>query len=268
MLGSKHSTKHSQTRFNLLLLEDGEFFLEVCIFCFLHRPKLNNCIPFRTTAYFDTLSPDATRTGRRRCGAFEVTSEFTVLYDRKQQGRLKVCTRGFFFEPHDSLSPIIRLPFRSMPELPQAHIFDLVSESTTISTFFTVKTSVIIEMKERGVNHPYIVRETDVNAHGLESTGPNAVPSFYMFALVHSRIDDFIHLIQPIWKVAQDATILNKFDEETKISSLLSSRVTDIFDASLLVDFRERPLLTKGKIVNRIVPLLKYPGCLMLTNQR
>ncbi|TMW62581.1 hypothetical protein Poli38472_005199 [Pythium oligandrum] len=68
------------TRFNLLLLEDGEYFLE----------------DYSAFRYLEPLSST----------------------HRKVQGRLKVCTRGLFFVPNDIILPITRFPFRWMPERP------------------------------------------------------------------------------------------------------------------------------------------------------
>ncbi|TMW62542.1 hypothetical protein Poli38472_005160 [Pythium oligandrum] len=226
MLTDRATSKSAQTRFNLLLLEDGEFFLD----------------DFSVHRFLDPV-PDA---------------------HRKAQGRLKVATRGFFFEPQDINQPILRFPFREMSHLPAAEFINTANgalgESTGLYLTFEIKS--VTEMKERGVDHPYVQKETtlanaDAPAH-----------SKYVFALLHSRIEDFLRSIQPIWELAHRKNVLNKVEEEMLLEPILTPRRTDQFDSSLLVDFRERPLLPKGKIVDRIVPLLKYPGCLMLTNQR
>lgn len=215
-----------QTRFNLLLLEDGEFFLD----------------DFSVHRFLDA-TPNA---------------------QRKTQGRLKMCTRGFFFEPQDINAPILRFPFREMPQAPVAELFTL-SDSGGRSdggVYLTFQTRVVVEMKERGVDHPYVQKETDL------ASANAAVPAKYIFSLLHSKIEDFLRNIQPIYEIAHRKSVLNKVDEEALLEPVLKLRLTDTFDSSLLVDFRERPLLAKGKRVDRIVPLLKHPGCLMLTNQR
>lgn len=38
----------------------------------------------------------------------------TAHHRPKQQGRLKLCSRGLLFEPADRLSPLVRYPFRHM----------------------------------------------------------------------------------------------------------------------------------------------------------
>ncbi|CAH0481759.1 unnamed protein product [Peronospora belbahrii] len=220
MFASKLGYKGAQTRFNLLLLEDGEFFLDdFSVYRFL-EPK-----------------PDS---------------------HRKVQGRLKMCTRGFFFEPQDTNLPILRFFFRDMKELPVAELHES-PEAADCAIFLAFSVSSVVEMKERGVDHPYVQKDTG------SSTG---VPEKYTFSLVHSKIEEFLKNVQPIWELAHKDGVMNKVDEEMLLEPVLEPRQTDQFDSSLLVDFRERPLQTKGKLVDRIVPLLKYPGCLMLTNQR
>ncbi|KAG7396508.1 hypothetical protein PHYBOEH_002161 [Phytophthora boehmeriae] len=227
MLGSKVGFKSAQTRFNLLLLEDGEFFLD----------------DFSVHRYLEPI-PDT---------------------HRKVQGRLKVCTRGFFFEPQDGNLPILRFFFRDMKDMPVAELHDH-PEAGDCAIFLAFKVSSVVEMKERGVDHPYVQKETSKLPEKKLSGA--AVPEKFIFALLHSKIEEFLKNVRPIWELAHQKSVMNKVDEEALLEPVLSPRLTDQFDSSLLVDFRERPLMTKGKLVDRIVPLLKYPGCLMLTNQR
>ncbi|TYZ58484.1 hypothetical protein PybrP1_004189 [[Pythium] brassicae (nom. inval.)] len=219
MLSRKAGFKSAQTRFSLLLLEDGEFFLD----------------DFSVFRYLDSVPTP----------------------HRKAQGRLKVCTRGFFFEPQDLNLPILRFPFRDMAEPPAAELFDQPPGDCGLFLSFRAKT--VVEMKERGVDHPYVAKDTSCTGNGAAT---------FVFALLHSRIEDFLRSVEPIWALAHRKSVLNRVDEEALLAPVLRPRLTDQFDASLLVDFRERPLLAKGRLVDRIVPLLKYPGCLMLTNQR
>ncbi|RLN72548.1 hypothetical protein BBJ28_00019162 [Nothophytophthora sp. Chile5] len=188
-----------------------------------------------------------------------------VLGSSKVQGRLKVCTRGFFFEPQDNNLPILRFFFRDMAEMPVAELHDH-PEAADCAIFLAFSVSSVVEMKERGVDHPYMQKETSGMSGGSSNGG--VVPTKYTFALLHSKIEEFLTNVRPIWELAHKEDVLNKVDEEILLDPVLRPRQTDQFDSSLLVDFRERPLLTKGKLVDRIVPLLKYPGCLMLTNQR
>lgn len=184
------------------------------------------------------------------------------------QGRLKVCTRGFFFEPQDFTLPILRFFFRDMAQMPIAELYDQ-DNGMEVGLFLSFETTLVTEMKERGVDHPYVSKETttvDEEEGGMASSA--RVPGKYVFSLLHSKIEEFLASVLPIWELAHQKNVLNKVDEEFLLAPVLRPRLTSQFDSSLLVDFRERPLLTTGKLVDRIVPLLKYPGCLMLTNQR
>lgn len=200
----------------------------------------------------------------------------TFKFDSKVQGRLKVCTRGFFFEPQDFTLPILRFFFRDMAQMPIAELYDQAN-GADCALFLSFETTQVTELKERGVDHPYVTKETaaaaeeepeDAAAAVSAVSNSNAVPNKYVFALLHSKIEEFLRSVVPIWELAHQKNVLNKVDEEVLLAPVLRPRLTDQFDSSLLVDFRERPLLTAGKLVDRIVPLLKYPGCLMLTNQR
>uniref|UniRef100_K3WMD0 BEACH domain-containing protein n=1 Tax=Globisporangium ultimum (strain ATCC 200006 / CBS 805.95 / DAOM BR144) TaxID=431595 RepID=K3WMD0_GLOUD len=201
------------TRFNLLLLEDGEYFLD---------------------------------------------------------GRLKVCTRGLFFVPHDIVLPILRFPFRAMTAEPFTECFvdpfaEQISDSyinaSKESMYVTFQTTQVVEMRERGIDHPYVYKDTSDPASNS--------PSKFMFTLLYSKLDTFLSSIHVIYEVAKlPRRSMNKVDEENLLATVLAPRLTENFDTSLLVDFRERLLLPKAECVDRIEPLLKFPGCIMLTNSR
>ncbi|RHZ33993.1 hypothetical protein DYB37_003517 [Aphanomyces astaci] len=159
------------------------------------------------------------------------------------------------FEPQDVMQPILKFPFRDMDESPCAEIFD--EESNEL--YLSFDCNAVVEMKERNVDHPYTHRVL---------ANSSVYSTKVIFSLVHSKIHDFLQAIAPLWSLSHKKSVLNKIDEERFLAPVLEPRHTDVFDASLLVDFRERPLYTKCKLVDRIVPLLKFPGAMMLTNLR
>jgi factor associated with neutral sphingomyelinase activation len=76
----------TKSRFNLLLLEEGEFYLEdYSIFQYPH--------------------PTSSGKGFEECKALKV------------QGRLKLCTRSLMFEPADTRLPIECFPFKAMAKI-------------------------------------------------------------------------------------------------------------------------------------------------------
>ncbi|KAG3026053.1 hypothetical protein PC121_g4789 [Phytophthora cactorum] len=246
----RRSNKNAQTaRFSLLLLEDGEFFLDDHSAC-------------------RYLEPNA----------------FT---HRKVSGRIKVCTRGLFFVPHDLLLPILRFPFRCMTAEPVAECFlqpSTIPEEPGTETeetsliYLTFQTKQVIEMRERGIDHPYIYKDTtenmevastsDIRSNSSSSLNGD-MPAKYIFTLQHVTYEAFLASIHVIFEVSNlPRRMITKTEEETLLAPVLAPRMTDKFDPSLLIDFREKLLMETGCVANRIEPLLTFPGCLMLTTLR
>lgn len=140
-------------------------------------------------------------------------------------------------------------------------VTDSFINASVESMYLTFQTKTVVEMKERGIDHPYVYKDT--------SDPSSNTPSKYIFTLLYSKLDAFLASIHVIYEVAKlPRRSMNKVDEENLLATVLAPRLTESFDTSLLVDFRERLLLPKAECVDRIEPLLKYPGCLMLTNLR
>ncbi|CEG40322.1 Lysosomal trafficking regulator LYST and related BEACH and WD40 repeat proteins [Plasmopara halstedii] len=237
------------TRFSLLLLEDGEVFLDDHSACRYLEPH--------------------------------------TFTHRKVFGRIKVCTRGLFFVPLDLQLPILRFPYRCMSAEPVAEcflqaplIFERIDESNDRSlVYVTFQTKQVIEMRERGTDHPYRYRDT---TEGLDSTSSSDSlsnssssslngdrPAKYIFTLQHVAYEAFLASIHVLFEVSNlPRQMLIHSEEATLLAPILAPRMTDKFDSSLIIDYREKLLMTNGCVVDRIEPLLKFPGCLMLTNLR
>uniref|UniRef100_H3G607 BEACH domain-containing protein n=1 Tax=Phytophthora ramorum TaxID=164328 RepID=H3G607_PHYRM len=217
----RRSNKNAQTtRFSLLLLEDGELFLDDHSAC-------------------RYLEPNA-------------------LTHRKAPGRVKVCTRGLFFVPQDLQLPILRFPFRCMTSEPVAECFvQPANETVDVPiVYLTFQTKQVVEMRERGIDHPYVYKDTTDSVE-------------FIFTLQHTTLEAFLASIHVIYEVSNlPRQMLTKAEEETLLAPVLAPRLTDTFDPSLLIDFRERLQMEKGCVTDRIEPLLKFPGCLMLTTLR
>ncbi|KAG7376855.1 hypothetical protein PHYPSEUDO_012655 [Phytophthora pseudosyringae] len=246
------SNKNAQTtRFTLLLLEDGELFLDDHSAC-------------------RYLEPNA-------------------LTHRKVSGRLKVCTRGLFFVPQDLQLPILRFPFRCMTAEPVAECFFQPpgsSETTSNNAadgsmvYMTFQTKQVVEMRERGIDHPYVYKDTteggvegatssDTRSSSSSSSLNGELPAKCIFTLQHVTYEAFLASIHVIYEVSNlPCRMVTKAEEETLLAPVLAPRMTDTFDPSLLVDFREKLLMETGCVADRIEPLLKFPGCLMLTTLR
>ncbi|GMF18298.1 unnamed protein product [Phytophthora lilii] len=206
---------------------------------------------------------------------------------RKVAGRIKVCTRGLFFVPQDLQLPILRFPFRCMTAEPVAECFIQPPSSSegpgnepakTPIVYLTFQTKQVVEMRERGIDHPYIYKDTTDGAEigntsdsksSSSSSLNGEMPAKYIFTLQHVTLEAFLASIHVIYEVSNlPRRMMTKAEEEILLAPVLAPRMTDTFDPSLLIDFRERLLVETGCVVDRIEPLLKFPGCLMLTTLR
>ncbi|KUF87459.1 FAN protein [Phytophthora nicotianae] len=159
----------------------------------------------------------------------------------------------------------------SIPEAPGTE-----TEETPL-LYLTFQTKQVIEMRERGIDHPYIYKDTtegiEVPNSEIRSNSSSSLngemPAKYIFTLQHVAYEAFLASIHVIFEVSNlPRRMLIKTEEETLLAPVLAPRMTDKFDPSLLIDFRERLLMETGCVANRIEPLLKFPGCLMLTTLR
>lgn len=192
----------------------------------------------------------------------------------KTHGRIKVCTRGLFFVPDDLYLPILRFPFRDMYAEPVAECFRDAGEATRglVPPYLTFRAKTVVEMKQRGVDHPYVTRATASERSVSPAFSPSGgveTPSTYIFTLLYSSVEAFLANIHIIYEVANlPRRSMTKIEEEALLAPVLAPRLINEFDPSLLVDFRERLVLDEAYRVERIEPLIRYPGCIMLTDQR
>jgi hypothetical protein len=112
--------KSSRSRFNLLLLDYGEYFLEDF-----------------AVYYFPTSGSDS----RQGLDLQEAT---------KIQGRLKLCSRSLLFEPNEVRFPLVKFPFKAM--VAELERFALKSHeqgalSMQVTGFFTFSCNQFLEMK-------------------------------------------------------------------------------------------------------------------------
>lgn len=238
---SKHNTPHffwekkankNRSRFNLLLLEHGEYLLEDL-----------------SAFYFPIPTNDLTT-------AFEVKDSLKI------QGRLKLSTRSLIFEPGESRYPIIRFPYKSMQE--EIEVFNLKelerrALSIDVSGFFTFIVQNCIEMKENNKIGPYKYIE-HAAAGGHRS----------VIALVHADLAQFLTKVEQlrhIFTVSQKqgtgvgTQLLKPFIETAQLWTLQ-------FDTSHLVNFHEKLLFERPVAAKKIKPLIIHPGSLMLTDSR
>ncbi|KAG6609165.1 Lysosomal trafficking regulator LYST [Phytophthora cinnamomi] len=233
----RRSSKNAQTtRFSLLLLEDGELFLDDHSACRFLEPNART--------------------------------------HRKTPGRIKVCTRGLFFVPQDLQLPILRFPFRCMAAEPVAECFVPPPDADAaelVVTYMTFQTKQVVEMRERGIDHPYVYKDTTDGVEAGSATDSRSsssssfgaeMPAKFIFTLQHVTLEAFLASIHVIYEVANlPRRMLAKAEEESLLAPVLAPRLTDKFDPSLLIDFRERLLLDAGcpaQLNNVFEPVLNW----------
>jgi factor associated with neutral sphingomyelinase activation len=121
------SFSRSAGRFNLLLLEDGEYYLEDVIVCYCPVPPGKGV-------------------------------KFGPLWARRQKGRLKLCTHSVFFVPNDTALPISKFCFKRVEEIfAAASVFP----DPEAASSFVLQATEILQMKADNEVGPYKVVACD-----------------------------------------------------------------------------------------------------------
>jgi len=176
------------------------------------------------------------------------------------EGRIWISTRSVFFEPQQngSLTPgtgpassprqtISRFLLKPMPCEPSA---DPAANSIAI------RIKKCVEIRK---HQPYV----QVDFPATRSV---------VFTLKHTKANKLCALMQELWEVSQKSRHPNDAIEEQLLKPVIDPRLTEPFDRSRLVDFREQVVFPTRQdtvvCVERIEPLVNVPGCLMLTKDR
>lgn len=225
----------NRSRFNLLLLDYGEYLLEDL-----------------SAYYFPIPTSDLSK-------AFEVKDSLKV------QGRLKLCSRSLIFEPADVRFPIMKFPYKyitcSLEEfrLKDSEI-EALSQDLSPDGFFTYTSSCYINMKENNKIGPY--KTVDLNSAG----GSHRC----VFTLVHAELSQFLVKVEQLRHIhslyiTQGSSVANQllkpFIETAQLWTLN-------FNTSQLVSFHEQMLFDAPVALRRIRPLMTHPGSLMMTESR
>lgn len=114
------------------------------------------------------------------------------------------------------------------------------------------------------------------------STAPPGL-AFYTFRLLHSDGTPALQFIQDLWTLQLEASSTHRGAEMAMLRPLIETRQPTVednaasthiashfgaFDPALLQDVDEMPLLQGTIPADKIEPLLRYPGHLMITNKR
>jgi factor associated with neutral sphingomyelinase activation len=234
---SSSSSRHRRTkgRFSLLLLEHGEYFVD-------------------DIAVFHFPMPGAGANGQdlsfQQCDAL------------KLQGRLKLCTKSFVFEPVDVRKPLVRFPFRSMgADFPRAYEISAADQrmcSIDASGFFLFTCSTVFEMKAGDKIGPYAQIDS-VNSRE---------PFEFLFAVSHTDMGFLLARMAKLRQLYRCSDAGDEAGASRLLAEVAALTPTAPFDSSKLIDFHEKLLLENAIAVKRIRPLVLSFGHLMVTDSR
>jgi factor associated with neutral sphingomyelinase activation len=172
----------SRSRFNLLLLEYGEYFFEdLSVYSFpIPNGDINNISSFR------------------ECDS------------NKTQGRLKLCSRSLIFEPNEVRKPLIKYSFKSMTSPVKEELNPYDQFSVELSGLFTFFCSSYIEMKANDKIGPY-KQVDDVNTRVLFGLVHSELSHLL------TRIETIRHIFstgspQLLKPLTEQASIIHNFD--------------------------------------------------------
>jgi factor associated with neutral sphingomyelinase activation len=139
MLGGKFQT--FRRRFNLLLLEEREYYFE---------------------DYGAHLMPRDAMPAAAAAAAAD-SKQNVLVVGKPLKGRIHVCSRSLVFDPDESLYPVVRLPFRSIKNICTPNTEASASHSSSTSTSstggaastFKVNTASVVTMRPNGFHQPY-----------------------------------------------------------------------------------------------------------------
>ena len=129
-------TAKTRSRFNLLLLEPGEYYFQD--FAVHHYPTPSE---FADRAAAAEALPWGERTRLR------------------QAGRLKFCSRSLLFEPSDARLPVLRFPYKHMAAAPLERYRPRSGAPAGDEELFCLRCGVVVEMKPNGKVAPWVTRE-------------------------------------------------------------------------------------------------------------
>ena len=229
----KKAKSKGRSRFNLLLLEYGEYYFE----------------DFSVYIYPVPLDGNGnTQRPFSQCDALKV------------QGRLKLCSRSLIFEPSDLRRPLIKFPLKMITSPVEKFRLKPTEEkqcSVEVSGFFTFTCSSYFEMKANDKVGPF--RQIDWNSPALaseffadqDSPSPGAIR--VVFAIVHSDLAQTLAKIQNLKKILEITDKEGRGVGFSMLNPLVESASTTSFDSSQLVNFHERLLFQVPISVKKVM---------------
>jgi Beige/BEACH domain/PH domain associated with Beige/BEACH len=179
----------------------------------------------------------------------------------KIEGRLHLCSQSIVFEPTDTTRGIVRCPFAKMESPPKEYpsSSELLTMTRTAGSF----EAMCVEF----TSTRHVVMKTH-NVIGPFETIP--LVTVFRFTFLHSSPASLVDLCQRLFQLLHQADTSRKLRHAVtcpELEELIRPMVERPFDATNLVDIRERPL-TSNLRCSLLTPLQNKPGCLVLTPER
>nr|XP_022903280.1 protein FAN-like [Onthophagus taurus] len=175
------------------------------------------------------------------CVRSDVTSK---TYDfKKQDGRLKLCSKSLVFDPKDTSKPLIKMQLRDCQIIEKwkgkskfirsAHVLSIICKT-------------YIEMLEGNEIAPYKFEEN----------------GRFLFLLNYANIEDCLQQILQL----QRANTLPALEQSNMISAIVNARRVGVEFNPLWCDLYEKIIMETQ--ADKISPLVKNPGRVILTNSK
>ncbi|BBN03886.1 factor associated with neutral sphingomyelinase activation [Marchantia polymorpha subsp. ruderalis] len=171
---------------------------------------------------------------------------------RSLRGRLRLCAKCLFFEPDYGKAPILMFRFTDVKKIEQ--FADPPSSPLSVGKWnkrqegFAMETSMSVEMKENGLDAPYIFQKR---------------VSIWWFTLEYSTVQPLLQQVQSLLSI----NALPYAERNMVLQNAAAQREAQAqFDISRLVDLSERIIL--DYTAAQVTPLVREPGRVVLTQAR
>eukprot|EP01112_Ceratiomyxa_fruticulosa_P018129 TRINITY_DN5758_c0_g1_i1.p1 TRINITY_DN5758_c0_g1~~TRINITY_DN5758_c0_g1_i1.p1 ORF type:complete len:946 (+),score=197.65 TRINITY_DN5758_c0_g1_i1:1578-4415(+) len=218
-----------KSRFSLVLLDEGEYYLEDFSAFYYPTPQLSS-----SSNHFGTP---------------QISDE--EAFRKRVKGRMLLCSGSIFFDPEDNSIPIWKFKYSDITVI-EHWIGPLESTLSSLakSAVLLIRASQVIEMKENNVNAPYKFKKQNP-------------PSDYRFTLPYTSLDLFLGQALSIFRLSR----LPRAELDIMLKGMIQQREDlTLFNHSWLYDLNEKQLCEFR--CQRITPLVRNPGRILVTNSR
>lgn len=167
----------------------------------------------------------------------------TTYDNKKQDGRLKMCSKSLVFDPKDLTKPLIKIPLKSCIIIEEWKGKAKFIKSKNV---LSINCKEYVEMLEGNIIAPYKFRES----------------SYFLFLLTYASISNCLAMMLQL----QRATTLPSVEQSNMISAIVHSKHSRVTFNPLWMDLYEK-VVTETQ-ADKICPLIINPGRVLLSTLR